>query len=221
MKKVCIALLVIIISVVCGTLAMGQSSPQVLMIPREGYSHDIDLMLSKEVGVMTSLLEKAGFKVVVATVAGEAIKGSSTTLMPNLKLAEVKVADYAGFILPCMAVGGFPGPPVAPVAVKIVKQALNNGKPVAAQFGSVYTLAEAGVLVGKRYAFPADALTESPPGNYKDARFAGAIYGGKGVVKDGNIITSGYCPYLAAEYHEKDCTTELTQTFIAALGQKK
>jgi putative intracellular protease/amidase len=218
MNRSWITLLIFIALAACSTSDMGQSSSQVLLIPREGVYENIDLTLSKEVGVMTSMLEKAGFKVVVATVACEAIKGSSTTLMPNLKLSDVKVADYAGFILPCMAVGGYPGPRVAPAAVEIVKQALKNGKPVAAQYGSVYILAEAGVLVGKRYAFPADALTLSPPGCYKDTRFTGAIYAGKGVVQDGNIITSGYCPSSSAE---KDCTTELTQTFIAALGQKK
>ena len=200
---------------------MGQSSSQVLLIPREGNSDNIDLMLSKEVGMMKSMLEKAGFKVVVATVAGEPIKGSAITLTPNLKLADVKVSDYRGFILPCMAVGAFPGPRVAPAAVEIVKKASNIGKPVAAQFGSVYILAEAGVLVGKRYAFPADALTASSPGYYKDARFTGALYGGNSVLQDGNIITSAYCPNMAALYGGKDCTVELTQTFINALLREK
>ena len=220
MKKLWITLLVFIISVVCGTLAMGQSNPQVLMIPREGTSGDWDLMLSKEVGVMSSLLEKAGFKVVVATVKGEPIKGPTITLTPNLKLADVKVADYAGFILPCMAVGAFPGPPVAPEAVAIVKQVVNDGKPLAAAFGSVYVLAQAGVLVGKRYAFPADALNPPPP-SAPDSRFSGAIYAGDAVAQDGNIITSGYCPMLAKMYGGEDRTTELTQTFIATLVKRK
>ncbi len=220
MKKVWIASLIIIISVVCGTLAMGQSKPQVLMIPREGKSIDLDLMLSKEVGVMTSLLEKAGFKVVVATVKGEPIKGSAITLTPNVKLADVKVVDYAGFIMPCMGHGFFPGPPVAPEAMAIVKQALKDGKPVAAQLGSVYVLAQAGVLVGKRYAFIADPL-DPPPGNAKDDRFNGALYAGDAVVQDGNIITSGCCPLAANSYGGVDRTTELTQTLVARLVKRK
>jgi hypothetical protein len=68
------------------------------MIPREGKSLDLDLMLSKEVGVMTSLLEKAGFKVVVATVKGEPIKGSAITFTPNLKLKDIKVASKPPFM---------------------------------------------------------------------------------------------------------------------------
>ncbi len=220
MKKVWISLLVIIISTLYGTLAIGQSNPQVLMIPREGKSLDLDLILSKEVGVMTSILEKAGFKVVVATVKGEPIKGSAITLTPNLKLKDVKVADYAGFILPCMGHGFFPGPPVAPEAMAIVKQALKDGKPVAAQLGSVYVLAQAGVLVGKRYAFIADPLNP-PAGNAKDDRFNGALYAGDAVVQDGNIITSGYCPLSAKSFSGVDRTTELTQTFVATLVKKK
>jgi putative intracellular protease/amidase len=220
MKRFCIAFMVIIISVVYANIGMGQSNPQVLMIPREGKSLALDLMLSKEVGVMTSMLEKAGFKVVVATVKGEPIKGSEITLTPNLKLADVKVADYAGIIMPCMGVGAWPGPPVAPEAMVIVKQAVNEGKPLAAAFGSVIILAQTGVLVGKRYAFPADALNP-PPGVAKDERFQGAIYGDDSVVQDGNIITSGYCPLLAKSYGGEDRTTELTQTLIATLTKKK
>ncbi len=220
MKRVWISLLIIIISVLCAALAMGQGSSQILMIPREGKSLALDLMLDKEVGVMTSMLEKAGFKVVVATVKGEPIKGSAITLTPNLKLADVKVADYVGFIMPCMGCGAFPGPPVAPEAMAIVKQAVNDGKPVAAAFGSVIILAQSGVLAGKRYAFPADALNPPPQVN-KDIRFTGAIYADDSVVQDGNIITSGYCPFLAKNYGGEDRTTELTQTLIAALAKKK
>ena len=220
MKRILIILAILVSGIVCGTLAMGQNIPQVLMIPREGKSLDLDLMLSKEVGVMTSLLEKAGFKVVVATVKGEPIKGSAITLTPNLKLADVKVADYIGFIMPCMGSGAFPGPPVAPEAMAIVKQAVNDGKPVAAAFGSVYVLAQAGVLAGKRYAFPADALNPPPP-SAPDTRFNGALYAGDAVAQDGNIITSGYCPLLAKSYGGEDRTTELTQTLIATLVKRK
>ena len=61
-------------------------------------------MLTKEVGVMVSMLEKAGYKVVVASASGQPITGGATTLKPDLKLADVKVDDYAGFMFPCMAV---------------------------------------------------------------------------------------------------------------------
>jgi hypothetical protein len=37
------------------------SSGKVLLIPREGYSQDLDLVITKEVSVMTKLLNNAGF----------------------------------------------------------------------------------------------------------------------------------------------------------------
>ena len=200
-------------------LLRAQGISQVLLIPREGQSGNLDAMLKKEVGVMTDMLQKAGFKVVVANVSGQPIEGILNKLKPDLKLSEVKVDDYAGFILPCMAVGMFPGPPISPAAVSIVKQAIAKGKPVAAQTGSVYILAEAGALKGKRYAFVDDPLNQPPP--YKDSRFEGAIYSGSRVVQDGNIITSGVCPSVEGWMGMPDCTPELTRAFIAKLGRRK
>jgi len=201
-------------------IAEAQSVSQVLLIPREGESGNLDVMLKKEVGVMTDMLQKAGFKVVVANVSGQPIEGIIKRLKPDLKLSEVKVDDYAGFILPCMAVGQFPGPPVSPAAVSIIKQAVAKGKPVAAANGSVYILAEAGALKGKRYAFVDDPLHQPPP-NTKDSRFEGAIYSGPRVVQDGNIITSGVCPVTEGWMGMPDCTPELTRAFIAKLGRRK
>ena len=123
--------------------------------------------------------------------------------------------------MPCMAVGLFPGPPASPVAVSIVKQAVEKGKPVAAALGSVYILAEAGALKGKRYAFADDPFIELPRIRKKDLRFEGAIYSGMGVVRDGKIITSGVCPATEGWLGRPDCTPELTQAFIAELGRKK
>jgi putative intracellular protease/amidase len=200
--------------------AEAQSISQVLLIPREGRSTDLDLMLNKEVGVMTDMLQKAGFKVVVANVSGQPIEGTLRKLKPDLKLSEVKVDDYAGVILSCMGRGFFPGPPVSPVTVSMVKQAVAKGKPVAANAGAIYILAEASVLVGKRYSFVQDPFNPQPP-HKKDSRFEGAIYSGPGVVQDGNIITSGICPNIESMAGLPDNTPELTRAFIAKLGRKK
>jgi putative intracellular protease/amidase len=221
MRRISSVVAIVLSLVMISAMAEGQSISQVLLIPREGESSNLDLMLAKEVGVMTELLQKAGFKVVVANVSGQPIEGLIRKLKPDLKLSEVKVDEYAGFILPCMAVGMFLStPPVSPVAVSIVKQAVAKGKPVAAQLGSVNILAEAGVLKGKRYAFVRDPLNPLPP-NEKDSRFEGAIYSGRGVVQDGMIITSGICPAMGEATGMSDCTPELTRAFIAKLGRKK
>jgi|MudIll2142460700_1097286.scaffolds.fasta_scaffold89248_2 putative intracellular protease/amidase len=220
MKRLSFIMAILLSLMMISAIAEAQGTPKVLLIPREGRSTNLDLMLSKEVGVMTELLQKAGFKVVVANVSGQPLEGVIYKLKPDLKLSEVKVDDYAGVILACMATGFFPGPPVSPEAVSIVKQAVAKGKPVAAPAGSVYILAEAGILKGRRYAFVDDQFNPLPP-NPKDPRFEGAIYGGSGVVQDGNIITSAVCPNIEARVGMHDCTPELTRAFIAKLGRKK
>ncbi len=224
MKRIITFVAISVCIVVCipliPTQSFAQTGSKVLLIPREGDSVDIQLMLEKEVGVMRRMISMAGFKVEVATASGMTIFSPGIDLKPDMRLDEVKVADYEGFIMPCMAVGAIPGPPVAPEAVAIVKQALAEGKPVAAQFGSVSILAQAGILKGKKYAFASDPLKATPRRKITDPRFVGAIYSGRGVVQDGNIITSGVCPFLEKRYGLPDGTTELTQTFIAQIKKK-
>jgi len=165
------------------------------------------------------MLENAKFKVVAATTDGLPIKGSTLTLTPDLKLSDVKVDDYVGVIIPCFGAGGaLPFTQVSPIAVSITKQAVIQGKPVAVSDASIIILAEAGVLVGKRYGYSIDPLAI---GRRPDDRFTGAIYSGTGVVQDGNIITCGVCPLVSAAYGLSDGTAELTQAFITALTTKK
>jgi putative intracellular protease/amidase len=202
------------------TEAFGQSSRKVLMVPREGYSTDLDLMIKMEVGVMTILLKNAGFEVDIATTSGQPILGPTQKIEKVMRLSEINLDNYVGVIMPCMAVGMFPGPPVSPQAVAVVKKALSDGKPVAAAANSSIILAEAGVLKGKKYAFLVDPLKTTETRKRTDSRFVDAIYSGPGVIQDGKIITSGVCPNLERVYAMQNGTVELTQKFIAAMGSK-
>jgi putative intracellular protease/amidase len=195
-------------------LSYAQNSPKVLLFMRKAKdAGDLEYMLKKEVGVMKDTLEKSGFKVVVATLDGSSVSAGSTTVKADIKLAEAKVADYAGFILPCLSVPSYPAPPeVSPEAIDLVKGAIASGKPVAAQTGSLWTLAKAGLLKEKKYAY---AMEE------KNALFAGATFAGTGVVKDGLIITSGNCPYMELKTKAKDGTEQLTLALAAAMKDKK
>ena len=221
MKRLFFIVAILLSLVMIGATAEAQGISRVLLIPREaeGYS-GLDTMLIREVGVMTDLLQRAGFKVVVATTPGQPIEGFVKKLKPDLKLSEVKVEGYSGVMLACMACGFFPGPPVSPAAVSVVRQAVAKGKPVAANAGAVYILAEAGVLKGKHYSFPQDAFSPYPP-NKRDLRFEGAIYSGHGVTQDGIIITSATCARQEDQTGLRDGTSELTRAFIAKLGRKK
>jgi putative intracellular protease/amidase len=208
-----VVLAVLVIVSALGPSQLEGQDPKVLMIIKANSSpENAELMLTQEVGVMTDMLEQAGFEVVVATASGQTVVGGTASVESDLKLEDVNVADYSGVIIPCMAVGlevDAPAPE-APVAASIVKQAVADGKPVAAQVSSVLILAEAGVLSGKKYAFPSDAR-ESPP-SLEDA-----VYSGNGIVQDGMIITSGVCPLAAKNRDLKDGTPDLTQAFISQL----
>jgi len=171
---------------------------EVLLFIRHGSSMDIDFMVEQEIGVMMSMLEEAGFKVIVATDSGEPIKdrsGKSKILKPDLKLADVKINDYVGIIMPCMAKGRYRQP--TPEEISLVKEAVAQGKPIAAQRNAIGILGEAGVLEDKKCALPFGEF--------------------KGVIQDGNIITSSYCPYAARSYRTDDGTPELTKLFIETI----
>ena len=201
----------LVVATLFSLIAAGCAAPtpapkQVLLVVGLEQSEDMELMLNKEVAVMVSMLEKAGYEVVVASTSGEPITGDATTLKPDLKLADVKIDDYMGFMFPCMAVAMDLPPP--PEAVEVAKKAVAKGKPVAAQNGGVVTLSAAGALNGKQFALMQD------PGAY----MPGGIYKGTGVVQDGNIITSGTCPYIARDTGRTDGTPELTQKLIDSLA---
>jgi putative intracellular protease/amidase len=204
MKRVTTFVAIVLCMAVCLSLiptkVVAESRPKVLLIVREGYSHDISYVLENEVWPMRMMLGRAGFKVETATAAGYPIVSSGRDLEPDLKLMDVKAAEYE--------------------AVAMVKQAAAEGKPVAAQLGGVTILAKAGILKGKKYAFASDPLKTTPRRKTIDPNFTGAIYSGRGVVQDGNIITSGMCALGAKIFGFPDGTTKLTQTFIAELKKK-
>ena len=187
---------------------------KILLLIRKGTPIcDVDFMLKQEVGVMISMLKEAGFKVIVASYSGEPIEGKTQKLKPDLKIAAVNVNDYVGIIIPCFSRGSLSyGWHASPEAISLVKEAVAQGKPAAAQKGSIIILAEAGVLVGKRYANLSDA-------QYRNDSFKGAIYGGKGVIKDGNIITSSHCPIIVGYYGGEDGTPQLTKIFIETIKE--
>ncbi len=215
------AILVILVGIFSfSSQAFGQSASKVLMIPREGYSSNLDLMIKMEVGVMNQLLQEAGFSVDIATDSGQPILGCTEKVPKVMRLSDVNLNNYAGIILACMGVGSFPGPPVSLQAVALTKKALAEGKPVAAGGNAPIILAEAGLLKGKKFAYSADPLTSTHRWGRADPRFADAIYSGQGVVQDGLIITSGICPNLEKVLSKPDGTSELTKKFIAAIRKK-
>ena len=69
--------------------------------------------------------------------------------------------------------------------------------------------------LGKKYAFAdSEALNDDMLPYLKNS---GGIYSGTGVIQDGNIITSGVCPYMARMNEVPDGTQELSQTLIKVI----
>ena len=180
---------------------------KVLLMVKDGESADLDYMLTNEVGVMTSMLEEAGFEVMVASPSGQPLAGEEYTLTPDLSLAEVSMGDFDGIIMPCMAMEEEAR---IPALEALIRETVAAGKPVAAQLGSVVQLARAGVLDGKKFAYVEEWIPNVP-------ELEGLDYGGQGVVEEGNVITSGVCPHAARTLSAEDTTPALTSAFIGRL----
>jgi protease I len=196
-------ILVFLVTLTCG--CAQSKNNKVLMLVYEK-SSDMEFMLVNELGVMTEMLTKAGYQVITASDSGEQLKGVETTLKPDFKIADVKIEDYVGVIIPCMARPD--DSPVSEATLEIIKNANEQGKLIAAQTGGVESLYWAGVLKGKEYAYPEEI----------EGLSTGSIYKGEGVVQDGNVITGGICPFMEKLCGKKDTTIELTQKFIDALN---
>jgi len=209
MKKVLIVLLSLSLFVSC-----EKEQPKVLLFVTDG-SRDLELMLTREVLAMKDLLEKSNLDVDIATLTGERISVDTVVVIPDFKLDNVNVSEYEGYMFPCMA------PPWDKIyepnneVISFIKEAYQEGKPMASQTLSVADFAKAGILVNRKYAFTIDPDLDEYP------EFQGGIYSGEGVIQDGLIITSGTCPWKAREYGKPDGTPKLTKLFIQAVTTKQ
>jgi len=199
----------ILMSLLISLLCCCKREPQKVLLYIEDNSADLGYMLKYEVGKMSELLKTSGFKVTIATISGEVLKTDSITVRPDIKLNEVKIKEYSGFIMPCMATKDT----IATSGeISFIKGVVAEGKPIAAQTGSVLLLAKAGVLNGKKFAFPRNGSDMENPEMFPE--FNSCIYSGSGIVQDGNIITSGICPMMAKVTGAQDGTAELTRKLI-------
>jgi putative intracellular protease/amidase len=198
MKRGLMVALALLALGLCSLPAFAKAPETVLLLISRENGRNPELMLTMEVGVMLNLLKQAGFRVKVSAPSEREITGTISSLKPDLKNSEVRLADYAGFVLPCMAQPtGAEG--VAPEFIKLVQQITATGKPVAAMMSSIDILRKAGVLEGRTIA----AQNSRPP-----------------CVVDRNLVTSMMCPYMAQEMGEKDAVADVMRAFIGLLRAK-
>lgn len=186
---------------------VSAQTQRVLLAAKGGASVNLDYMITHEVGVMSRMLKEAGFEVVVASPTGEPLVGETLTLTPDLKFSDVDMGEFAGVIMPCMALET---EPELPELEALIQEAVAAGKPVGAQLGSVAQLARAGVLEGRKFAYVEEWVAMVP-------EFEGLEWAGQGVVEEGNVITSGVCPWAAQDQGFPDTTPALTKAVIGQL----
>jgi protease I len=180
MKKLIFGLILALIVFISGCIEQKEvgfdlSSKKVLMIVAPTNFRDEELLRPKEI------LEKAKANVTIASKGVKTARGMlGSSVSVDLDLAQVDVKDYDAIVF----VGGT-GAEIYfndSKALKIAKEAYDQGKIVAGICIAPSILANAGILEGKRAtAFPSEA---------SNLEANGAIYTGEAVSIDGRIITA-------------------------------
>ncbi len=166
--------------------AEAKKNKRILMIIASQNFRDEELLIPKK------LFEEAGYKVIIASSSLKPAKGMlGTIVIPQLLIDQVNVKNYDAIIF----VGGIGAQEYFynPVAHKIAKEAVKEGKILGAICLAPRILAEAGVLKGKKATvWPSEA---------KFLEEKGAIYTGNPVQVDRKIVT-GAGPFAAKEFAE-------------------
>jgi len=158
------------------------------MIIAENNFRDEEIFQPREI------LEKAGIEVKVASTSLKPAKGMlGGTIKPDMLTSDIKINDFDGVVF----IGGAGASQYwnDPIAHRLARETFNTGKIVAAICIAPITLAKAGILQGKRAT-----VWSTEAGQLKVV--GQAIYTGKNVEKDGNIITAAG-PFAAREFGDE------------------
>ena len=159
---------------------------KVLMIIAERNFRDEELLKPRKI------LEDRGVKVIVASTSLHQARGMlGATVKPDILLSSVKVQDYDVITF----VGGSGASQYwnDPLAHSIAQEAVQKGKILCAICIAPVTLANAGVLSGKKATVFSSEISK--------LEAKGAIYTGKPVQVEGKIIT-GEGPQAAEQFGE-------------------
>lgn len=165
-------------------------------------------LAEREILAIVRLLDEMGIEAVIATMGRRPIRSRESILRADARLEDIAEPDYAGLIIPC-AGGGGNGAPAEDSQdfIKLIRSFNVNKKAIAAQNGGVLALARAGILDGRRFAIEDRLAPLAPLGFHR----------GAGVVRDGNIVTSGRCPLHAGREGGADGTEAMVRRFAACI----
>jgi len=175
------------VPIFCGGEKMVElKEKKVLMIIAERNFRDEELLKPRKI------LEDGGVKVIVASTSLQQARGMlGATVKPDILLSSVKVQDYDVITF----VGGSGASQYwnDPLAHSVAQEAVEKGKILCAICIAPVTLANAGVLSGKKATVFSSEISK--------LEAKGAIYTGKPVQVEGKIIT-GEGPQAAEEFGE-------------------
>lgn len=155
------------------------SEAKVLIVATDGFEES-ELFGPREI------LQQHGANVVLASPGTAPIQATvhddpGRTIRPDMTLEEARADDFDALIIP----GGVRNPDqlrTDPAAVRLIRDFVDQGKPVAAICHGPWLLVEADVLRGR--------TATSWPSIRTDLRNAGATVVDEAAVIDGNIVTS-------------------------------
>jgi protease I len=163
---------------------MGASGKKVVLVIAHENFRDEELAEPMDV------LESAGVEVTIASSSLETAKGKlGAMVVPDMLIEDISMSDFDAVAF----IGGAGSSEYfeSPVAHSVAREAAHSGKLVAAICIAPSTLANAGLLEGKKAT-----SYSSEEGNLKSK---GAAFTGAGVEVDGNIITADG-PSSASEF---------------------
>lgn len=173
MDKIITAIPIVFLFLCC--CAQAQSSKKALFIIAHENFRDEELFVPK------SVLEKDGYQVIIASSSTGKAKGAlGGVAKPDILLKDANVSEYRIIVF----VGGAGASEYwdDPLAHNISREAVKQGKILGAICIAPVTLANAGVLTGKKAT-----VFGSETARLKSK---GAVCTGKNVESDGNIVTA-------------------------------
>lgn len=180
---------ILILLLLFSSLGCQNHKRQVLIILRT-----TEVQETNETMVLLNGLGEAGYQGVLATPHGDSVYSpDQSVLWETMELQEITIQDYLAVVIPSDNRKNlyYGDDSSREETTRILSEAHEQGIIIVAQRWGVVTLAEAGILDGREYAFP-----ENPLG---DSRFIQAnlvANAENNIVQDQNIITSSSCPYV-------------------------